>query len=106
MSVDNQDFTIYKGEDITLRFTRDEADDITGQSTYFKAARALANPNELPSTPVSLTPTAGLYGFSLAHADTAALASGAYYWESGRNDPGSEKVWASGIMTVKPRRAT
>lgn len=106
----NADFTIYRGEDIALVFTQNQANgstpqNITGWTITFRAAATQYGAAVITKTPTLTTPLQGIFTVNLASADTSGLtqdgADTTYYYDIRRTDAGSRTELFTGLLIVK-----
>lgn len=95
MMVPTADFTIYRGESVTIRWRLEPATDITDWDIRFAMRDGLQKPAQIVDAPT------GVFQVTLTAAETRALAVGAHYYDVARVDPGQETVLAAGYLVVK-----
>jgi hypothetical protein len=97
--------TFFRGEDITLNFTLQPAQDITGWTMTFTVRDKLAGTIQFTKTVGSgitiVDAGRGLFKVAIASADTSSLAVGRYVWDVRREDSGSKTTLADGYLTLK-----
>lgn len=96
-----QAIRISRGESIALDWTMAPTQDIAGWTfKLYVAKQANSSQKVLQATPTVTSAVAGTFGVALASVVTAALLPGSYYWDVWRDDPGQERVLASGAFVV------
>jgi hypothetical protein len=95
MMVPSNDFTIYQGETVTLRWTLQPVTNIADWSIRFAMRDGLQKAAQIVDAP------AGVFQVTLTAEETGALAVGAHYYDVARVDPGQEAVLAAGYLVVR-----
>lgn len=98
----SQPISISRGETVAVGWTLTPVVDITGWTLLLTVAkRANSSGGKVLQVPVSVTSgPAGTFGVTLISADTRLLEPGTYAWDVWRNDPGQERLLASGAFVV------
>jgi hypothetical protein len=104
MSITSE-ITFYRGEDVTINFTLQPAQDITGWTMTFTVRDKLGGTSQFAkSVGAGITITdagRGQFKVAIASADTSGLAVGRYVWDVRREDSGSKATLADGFMTLR-----
>lgn len=90
----------HRGQDVTLEFQLTPPADVTGWTISLKAADALAGSVQFTKAATVLDGPRGRFQFTLAAADTAALAVGRYVWDVRRTDSGLKATLADGVLDL------
>ena len=93
---------VYKGEAVSLDFTMDPVEDISGWTLQFTLKSRAADAVILLSVEGAVVDgESGTFAIPLAHADTIDLDAGVYAYDVQRIDAGSEYPVSVGKFTVK-----
>jgi len=101
-------FSIYRGEDVTVTDTMSPATNITGWSLAFTVRKNYGDPNpaliaKTVGAGITITnATNGVFTIAIARADTASLTPGVYVYDVQRTDAGNETVLTIGYLTILP----
>lgn len=94
------DIELFRGEAVTLNFTMDPVEDISGWTLAFTAARSLGDPTKsIEEAGVVVSGAAGTFKVVLETAQTD-LSAGVYHYDVWRTDAANERVLAIGTMTI------
>ena len=100
MAVLNQNFTVYRGEDVTLNFTMDPVIDIAGWTLKFTAVKAVGQSTKaIDADGAVVSGPAGTFRVQLPKLKTN-IEPRAYVYDVWRTDPGNERLLALGTVTV------
>jgi len=102
---ENQDFSMFRGEDKVLEVTLVPAVVITGWALTFTLRLSTSGPTALVEKTVAdgivITGGAtGVFQVTLADTDTVSLTPGKYVFDCKRTDAGSETILVYGILTL------
>jgi len=103
MAIDNQNWTCYPGETVTLTVILTNV--LNGQALAITLRDRPGGTVVLTKAATATTAGATVTGtFTLTPADTGtALGPGTYDWDCERTTPGAEAVLSTGILTVKKK---
>lgn len=94
----NDSISVYQGEDLTLNFTMDPVENITGWTLEFNVRSAASV--VIQKTPVVTSGPAGTFTVSLVDADTNHLTPGVFMYDVWRIDVSTERILAVGNFTL------
>lgn len=95
-------FTLWRGVAVTLRFTLETAEDVTGWTTQFVLRREAGSTTALlTKAGATIDAVNGVFDVALTKAETLALSTGDYVFAFGRTNAGSEDLLTEGAVTVK-----
>jgi hypothetical protein len=95
-----QNLRFFRGEDITLSFSMQPPQDITGWNLTLKIADTLGGTVRVTKTATIDDAGRGTFHFTVASADTAGLTVGRYVWDVRRTDSGSKSTVADGYLDL------
>lgn len=103
--------TMFRSDDVTLRFNAVLPTGITGWTVYFQVRDNLGGTLRISKSTggngVTLADTGkGIIEVTLAEADTTSLSVGNYVWDLKRTDAGSNAVLAHGTLTLRQEVTT
>ena len=94
------DITVYRGEDVTLNYTMDPVEDVTGWTLVFTLKIAKTSP-VLSSIPGGITDGPGGRFFFIVPSAATDIVAQTYVYDVVRTDPGADKVLAIGKFIIK-----
>lgn len=92
--------TVYRGEDVTLRFTMNPVIDITGWSILFTVEGEPETPKLITDSASVIDGPNGIFDVTLSDTQTE-IGVGNYLYDAWRTDAGSERILAVGDFKLK-----